>query len=108
MRGPWSSPPHPPTRPAPRGRIMERLQHGGVLRALGTGESSEGRPFLVLERLKAVLSSTLPKAEGDAPYWERRSAVKRWPLARALQVGLELAEVNPSPSAAQRPSTPLP
>ena len=72
-------------------RIMVGLHHRGVLRVLGVGET-EGKPFLVLDRLKSALSKVLPRPADEVPYWERRSASKRWPLARALQCGLELAE----------------
>ena len=58
---------------------------------MGVGET-EGKPFLVLDRLKSALSKVLPRPADEVPYWERRSASKRWPLARALQCGLELAE----------------
>jgi len=72
-------------------RIMTGLNHPGILSVLGVGET-EGKPFLVLDRLKSVLSATLPKPADQVPIWERRSATKRWPLVRALQCGLELAD----------------
>jgi len=39
-----------------------------------------------------VLSSALPPPAASASVFERRAGVKRWPLLRALQCGLELAE----------------
>lgn len=73
-------------------QIMMRLRHPGCLRVLGVGSTDSGKPFLVLDRLKETLSTTLPKAPDQGSIFERRAAVKRWPLVRALQVGLELAE----------------
>ena len=59
---------------------MERLSHPGVLRVMGVGEvvgvasqgsegsgGSEGRPFLLLERLATVLAAVLPKPADQAP-----------------------------------------
>ena len=71
--------------------IMAGLKHEGILRAVGIGASGRA-PFLVLERLHELLSAALPKSADGLPYWERRRQTGKWPLARALQCGLELAE----------------
>lgn len=72
-------------------QIMMGLSHPGILRVRGVGET-EGKPFLVLDRLKATLIASLPRPPETIPFWERRAAARRWPLSRALQCGLELAE----------------
>jgi len=71
--------------------IMIGLRHAGVLRVLGVGET-EGKPFLVLDRVHVTLSTALPRSADKVACWTRRAEVKRWPLARSLQLGLELAE----------------
>lgn len=73
-------------------QIMLNLRHAGVLSVVGVGVSDEQMPFLVLDRLREVLSATLPKPSDEQPYLQRRQAVKRWPFIRALQAGVELAE----------------
>ena len=45
-------------------------------------------------RLKATLTASLPQPADTLPFWERRAAARRWPLSRALQCGLQLAEVE--------------
>lgn len=71
--------------------IMVGLRHDNVLRVLGVGET-EGKPFLVLDRVHTTLSTSLPRSADQVACWTRRAEVRRWPLSRALQVGLELAE----------------
>ena len=73
-------------------QIMLNMRHAGVLSVVGVGVSEEQMPFLVLDRLKEVLSATLPKPADEQGYMLRRQAVKRWPFIRALQAGVELAE----------------
>jgi hypothetical protein len=47
-------------------------------------------------RLKATLTALLPQPADTLPFWQRRAAARRWPLSRALQCGLQLAEVENS------------
>jgi len=72
-------------------QIMISLRHRSILRVLGVGKTG-GLPFLVLEILDSILLKTLPKPAGQVSVWVRRRSVKQWPLQRALQCGIELAE----------------
>ena len=72
-------------------QIMISLRHPSILRVLGVGRT-DGLPFLVLEVLDSVLLTTLPKPAEEVSVWARRRSVKAWPLQRALQCGIELAE----------------
>ena len=72
-------------------QLLPKLAHRNVVRLIGTGEV-DGRPFLVLELLQNTLSQLLPKPFPDeGTVCEYCLAVRRWPLRRALQCGLQLA-----------------
>ena len=76
--------------------------HRHIIRLVGDGVHADGRPFVVLERLQATLAEELPKpmvevfadlpTESDEVGWmEWKRMAVRWPLERALSVGLKLA-----------------
>jgi len=72
--------------------MMTSLRHAHILGALAQGKDEHGLPFLVLEKLDCVLSAELPKPSDSVPFWTRRSQVRKWPLGRALRIGIQLAE----------------
>ena len=82
--------------------LLSQLYHRHVLRCLGRGETDDGLPFMVLERLSGTLSEAIPRplinALADIPTesdevgcfgWA--AAASRWPLRRALLCALQLA-----------------
>ena len=75
--------------------LMSRMSHRHVLRCIGTSVSSAepDRKFLALSTLRSTLHDALPPPplpDGTSTI-NRLAALKRWPMARALQLGLELA-----------------
>jgi len=72
--------------------LMTAMNHANVLGAIAQGKDDHDLPFLVLEKLDCVLSAELPKCPDSVPFWTRRSQIKKWPLSRALRIGLQLAE----------------
>lgn len=72
-------------------QLMSRLNHPNVVRPLAAGLHPCGLPFLCLERLATTLADELPKPVDAVPFWKRISAVRRWPLKRAINYAKELA-----------------
>ena len=75
--------------------------HRNIIRLIATG-TYDGLPFIVLEKLSSTLSDGLPKpsvrffdalpTEPDEVSWcEWALGASRWPLARSLHVGYQLA-----------------
>ena len=71
--------------------LMTEMNHPNVLSSVATGKDSQGYPFLVVEKLAAVLSNELPKSAESVPSWTRKAQCKKWPMSRALHVARELA-----------------
>ena len=69
---------------------MNLMVHPNVLQAKAIGEH-EGKPFMIVSVLASVLSQELPRAADTVPFWVRWREVKRWPLTRALDCGIQLA-----------------
>lgn len=75
-------------------QLMVRMRHKHVLGALGLSPplgKDASKQFLALEPLSQVLAAELPPPARSASIFERRAAVKRWPMLRALRYGLQLA-----------------
>merc|ERR1719440_939503 len=70
--------------------LMTLMVHPNVLRAWALGEHEE-KPFMVLSVLTSVLSNDLPKSADEVTFWKRNAEVKKWPLTRALNYGVQLA-----------------
>lgn len=72
--------------------LLRALSHRHLpkLFAMGKFDSSL---FMVMERLSSTLDAALPPQKINAPLWTYIAAVRRWPLRRALQVALDLADV---------------
>jgi len=68
--------------------VLSQLSHPGVIGFRGAG-MSDGRPFLMLERLTTTLAESL--VEDSTAVRPQRDLAKRWPLARALGCAVELA-----------------
>ncbi len=69
---------------------MTIMDHPNVLGGLALG-MFDGKPFMVLDLLKSTLKEELPGAFGEVPFWTRWRGVRRWPLSRALDCGVQLA-----------------
>jgi len=69
--------------------VLSRLSHPHIIGLKGSGTASNGRPFLVLERLKSTLEDSL--AEDITTLLPQRDLAKRWPLTRALDCAVDLA-----------------
>jgi len=75
--------------------LIARIQHKHVVRCIGTSlpDVPNERKFIALQTLRTTLHDALPPpplADGSSTL-ARLTALKRWPLARALQLSLELA-----------------
>jgi len=75
--------------------LMSRMSHRHILRCIGTSvpNAEPDRKFLALQTLVSTLHDALPQPplpDGSSTLI-RLNALKRWPVARALQLGLELA-----------------
>ena len=69
-----------------------RLKHRNILCALGVSKEHDvSKQFLVLEPLTTVLAKALPPPAANVSMFERRAAIRRWPMLRGLRYGLELA-----------------
>jgi serine/threonine protein kinase len=68
------------------------MRHKNILAGIAHGLDDHGLPFVVIEKLESVLSAELPKSADSVPFWTRSAQVKKWPMTRALRVGMELAE----------------
>ena len=81
---------------------LGRRPHRHIITLIGEGCKEDGQPFIVLELLATTLAAQLPKplirmlGEPNEPdevgvceWW---SAVRLWPMSRALIVGLHLAQ----------------
>ena len=66
--------------------LLLSIRHHHILEAIAF---DAGR--LLLARLHATLRDELPGDRDSTAVWTRRAALKRWPLARSLRLGLELA-----------------
>lgn len=47
---------------------------------------------MLVDMLQSTLHAELPGAFGEVPFWRRWRGCKRWPLARAVRCGIELAD----------------
>jgi serine/threonine protein kinase len=74
------------------GALMLTMRHKNILAGIAHGLDDHGLPFVVIEKLESVLSAELPKSADSVPFWTRSAQVKKWPMTRALRVGMELAE----------------
>ena len=74
------------------GALMLTMRHKNILAGIAHGLDDHGLPFVVIEQLESVLSAELPKSADSVPFWTRSAQVKKWPMTRALRVGMELAE----------------
>ena len=74
------------------GALMLTMRHKNILAGIAHGLDDHGLPFIVIEQLESVLSAELPKSADSVPFWTRSAQVKKWPMKRALRVGMELAE----------------
>jgi serine/threonine protein kinase len=75
--------------------LMARITHKHILRCIGTSLASvpAERKFLALQMLQTTLADALPPPplpDGTSTI-QRISAMRRWPLKRSLQLGLELS-----------------
>ena len=75
--------------------LMSRMDHRNILKCIGTSEFGQTphRQFIALEMIRVTLHDALPPSplpDGSSTL-ARSSAVKRWPMLRALHRSLELA-----------------
>lgn len=71
--------------------LMSSMDHPNILKVAATGVLDNGQPFMCVELLSSVLSRELPKTIEEVPIWTRQRAIRKWPLSRAVSVGLGLA-----------------
>uniref|UniRef100_A0A6U5G9F0 Protein kinase domain-containing protein n=1 Tax=Calcidiscus leptoporus TaxID=127549 RepID=A0A6U5G9F0_9EUKA len=71
--------------------LMSSMDHPNILKVAATGVLDNGQPFMCVELLSSVLSRSLPKTIEEVPIWTRQRVIKKWPLTRAVSVGLGLA-----------------
>ena len=77
--------------------MLSRMSHPNIIKAEAHGTrlsacSSDGVvPFIRLERLASSLGKELPPSAASAAMWARDREVRKWPIKRALSVGLEIA-----------------
>ena len=70
--------------------LLSLIAHPNIISVLATGQH-DNQPFVVVDRLPHILSSILPAAADAVPVWVRRREKRRWPLARGLRYGRQLA-----------------
>lgn len=68
--------------------LLSHTSHPNIVRFLAHGLDDRGIPFCCLELFSRPLSDLLPTAQG---LLARSRQAKKWPLARGLSVGLQLA-----------------
>mmetsp|Transcript_39002 Transcript_39002/g.125258 ORF Transcript_39002/g.125258 Transcript_39002/m.125258 type:complete len:357 (+) Transcript_39002:133-1203(+) len=68
--------------------LLSHTSHPNIVRFLAHGLDDRGVPFCCLELFSRPLSDLLPTAQG---LLARSRQAKKWPLARGLSVGLQLA-----------------
>jgi len=72
--------------------VMAAMRHASILLVQGFGESPNGQPFVLFDRLRTTVKADLPPDRDTASNWARRAGVERWPLERAIRLSIELAE----------------
>jgi serine/threonine protein kinase len=80
-------PPHDVERLAREAHLLAALRHPNILEAVAFVD----RRLLLTPLLHTTLEAELPGDRDSTALWTRRAALKRWPLARSLRLGLELA-----------------
>uniref|UniRef100_A0A7S0LPI3 Protein kinase domain-containing protein n=1 Tax=Coccolithus braarudii TaxID=221442 RepID=A0A7S0LPI3_9EUKA len=73
-------------------QLMASMDHPHVLSVIGVGWLDNKLPFMCLELLSTVLSRELPKSVEEVPFWTRQRSVKKWPLQRAIHIGVGIAK----------------
>ena len=69
--------------------LMTLMDHPNIMQCKGIGEES-GRPFMLLNVVRTILLNELPRDPEDVPFWTRWRELRKWPLSRALDYGIQL------------------
>lgn len=71
--------------------VLSRVEHPNIIRLVAHGVDGDGVPFCCLEMFSQPLSALLPSG-AEVGFFARQREARKWPLARGLSVGLQLAE----------------
>ena len=71
--------------------VLSRVEHPNIIRLVAHGVDGDGVPFCCLEIFSQPLSALLPSG-AEVGFFARQREARKWPLARGLSVGLQLAE----------------
>lgn len=77
--------------------LLARMQHENVITVVAYGKcrsaltASGWMPFICLEELASTLDADLPPPPERVTPWKHRAMVAKWPMQRALEVGLQVA-----------------
>lgn len=71
-------------------QILMKLNHPNVIKLIGYGQI-ENLPFIVLEKLKDILSNIMPNDQSQS-WFVKRKLKNLWPLQRSYNYALQLAK----------------
>ena len=70
--------------------LQSLMSHPGVMYTIGLGQH-ESHPFMVMLQLTTTLDAMLPSPKDAVPIWVRHRQIKKWPLLRGINYGIQLA-----------------